>query len=218
MASLNVGNLGDYLREQRRNAQLSLRQLADAAGVSNPYLSQIERGLRKPSAEVLQQVAKALRISAETLYVRAGILDAERDRDDVETRAVILADLTLTERQKQVLLQIYESFRKENGFVGPEGGETTGSAGGVDAVGSVDAVGGAGAARGAGVPDDEEAPDATDGSGGGAGIRRRGRRGGGGASAGRRAPSSGKGGPSAERRPRKASGTDTDTDPQQTAG
>ncbi|MEU9475707.1 helix-turn-helix transcriptional regulator [Streptomyces sp. NPDC048191] len=116
MASLNVGNLGDYLREQRRNAQLSLRQLADAAGVSNPYLSQIERGLRKPSAEVLQQVAKALRISAETLYVRAGILDAERDRDEVETRAVILADPSLNERQKQVLLQIYESFRKENGF------------------------------------------------------------------------------------------------------
>ncbi|MET8571238.1 helix-turn-helix transcriptional regulator [Streptomyces sp. NPDC004783] len=118
MASLNVGNLGEYLREQRRNAQLSLRQLADAAGVSNPYLSQIERGLRKPSAEVLQQVAKALRISAETLYVRAGILDAERDREDVETRAVVLADPTLTERQKQVLLQIYESFRKENGFGG----------------------------------------------------------------------------------------------------
>ncbi|MFD4524908.1 helix-turn-helix domain-containing protein [Streptomyces sp. NPDC058470] len=116
MTSLNVGNLGEYLREQRRNAQLSLRQLADAAGVSNPYLSQIERGLRKPSAEVLQQVAKALRISAETLYVRAGILDAERDRDEVETRAAILADPTLNERQKQVLLQIYESFRKENGF------------------------------------------------------------------------------------------------------
>ncbi|MEU6808958.1 helix-turn-helix domain-containing protein [Streptomyces sp. NPDC046831] len=120
MASLNVGNLGEYLREQRRNAQLSLRQLADAAGVSNPYLSQIERGLRKPSAEVLQQVAKALRISAETLYVRAGILDAERDREewqrDGATRAAVLADPTLNERQKQVLLQIYESFRKENGF------------------------------------------------------------------------------------------------------
>ncbi|MER6014810.1 helix-turn-helix domain-containing protein [Streptomyces bluensis] len=120
MASLNVGNLGEYLREQRRNAQLSLRQLAAATGVSNPYLSQIERGLRKPSAEVLQQVAKALRISAETLYVRAGILDAERDgeegRRDGATRAVILADPTLNERQKQVLLQIYESFRKENGF------------------------------------------------------------------------------------------------------
>ncbi|OIK01135.1 helix-turn-helix domain-containing protein [Streptomyces colonosanans] len=120
MASLNVGSLGEYLREQRRSAQLSLRQLADAAGVSNPYLSQIERGLRKPSAEVLQQVAKALRISAETLYVRAGILDAERDREEWRregaTRAVILDDPTLTERQKQVLLQIYESFRKENGF------------------------------------------------------------------------------------------------------
>lgn len=105
MASLNVGNLGDYLREQRRTAQLSLRQLADAAGVSNPYLSQIERGLRKPSAEVLQQVAKALRISAETLYVRAGILD-EKERDELETRAVILADPSINERQKQVLLQI----------------------------------------------------------------------------------------------------------------
>ncbi|MBC9716614.1 helix-turn-helix transcriptional regulator [Streptomyces sp. TRM66268-LWL] len=114
MASLNVGNLGEYLREQRRNAQLSLRQLADAAGVSNPYLSQIERGLRKPSAEILQQLAKALRISAETLYVQAGILD-ERDRDEVETRAAILADPSIDERQKQVLLQIYESFRKENG-------------------------------------------------------------------------------------------------------
>ncbi|MFD3652292.1 helix-turn-helix domain-containing protein [Streptomyces sp. 24-1644] len=115
MASLNVGSLGEYLREQRRTAQLSLRQLADAAGVSNPYLSQIERGLRKPSAEVLQQVAKALRISAETLYVRAGILD-ERERDELETRAVILADPSINERQKNVLLQIYDSFRKENGF------------------------------------------------------------------------------------------------------
>ncbi|MFJ8054688.1 helix-turn-helix domain-containing protein [Streptomyces sp. NPDC096142] len=129
MATLNVGNLGEYLREQRRNAQLSLRQLADAAGVSNPYLSQIERGLRKPSAEVLQQVAKALRISAETLYVRAGILDAERDgeerRREDATRAVVLADPTLTERQKQVLLQIYESFRKENGFGTAEAGDGT---------------------------------------------------------------------------------------------
>jgi transcriptional regulator with XRE-family HTH domain len=137
MASLNVGNLGEYLREQRRTAQLSLRQLADAAGVSNPYLSQIERGLRKPSAEVLQQVAKALRISAETLYVRAGILDAERDRDEVETIAVILADPALNERQKQVLLQIYESFRKENGFgietAGEEEAAATGDVAGADA-------------------------------------------------------------------------------------
>ncbi|MFJ9888460.1 helix-turn-helix domain-containing protein [Streptomyces sp. NPDC091287] len=120
MASLNVGNLGEYLREQRRAAQLSLRQLADATGVSNPYLSQIERGLRKPSADVLQQVAKALRISAETLYVRAGILD-EREREELETRAVILADPSINERQKNVLLQIYDSFRRENGFVpGPD--------------------------------------------------------------------------------------------------
>ncbi|MGP3926487.1 MULTISPECIES: helix-turn-helix domain-containing protein [unclassified Streptomyces] len=116
MASLNVGNLGEFLREQRRSAQLSLRQLADAAGVSNPYLSQIERGLRKPSAEILQQLAKALRISAETLYVQAGILD-ERDREGVEVQSAILTDPTINERQKQVLLQIYESFRKENGLV-----------------------------------------------------------------------------------------------------
>ncbi|MEU0689381.1 helix-turn-helix domain-containing protein [Streptomyces uncialis] len=127
MASLNVGNLGEYLRDQRRSAQLSLRQLAEAAGVSNPYLSQIERGLRKPSAEVLQQVAKALRISAETLYVRAGILD-ERERDELETRAVILGDPSIDEQQKQVLLQIYESFRKENG--------TDGTGAGAGAVGS----------------------------------------------------------------------------------
>ncbi|MEV4437777.1 helix-turn-helix transcriptional regulator [Streptomyces sp. NPDC049577] len=119
MASLNVGNLGEYLREQRRTAQLTLRQLADAAGVSNPYLSQIERGLRKPSAEILQQLAKALRISAETLYVQAGILD-ERDRDEAEVRSVILADPSINERQKQVLLQIYESFRKENALATDE--------------------------------------------------------------------------------------------------
>ena len=115
MASLNVGNLGEFLREQRRNAKLSLRQLADAAGVSNPYLSQIERGLRKPSAEILQQLAKALRISAETLYVQAGILD-ERDREDLlQVPAAIMADPSINDQQKQALLQIYESFRKENG-------------------------------------------------------------------------------------------------------
>ncbi|GLX19018.1 MULTISPECIES: helix-turn-helix domain-containing protein [Streptomyces] len=130
MASLNVGNLGEYLREQRRQAQLSLRQLADAAGVSNPYLSQIERGLRKPSADILQQLAKALRISAETLYVQAGILD-ERDRDEVETRAVILSDPSINERQKQVLLQIYDAFRKENALEadGAPGEDAAGSAG-----------------------------------------------------------------------------------------
>jgi transcriptional regulator with XRE-family HTH domain len=113
MGALKVGGLGEFLREQRRGAQLSLRQLADAAGVSNPYLSQIERGLRKPSAEILQQLAKALRISAETLYVQAGILDA-RERGELEVPAAILMDPSINERQKQVLIQIYESFRKEN--------------------------------------------------------------------------------------------------------
>jgi transcriptional regulator with XRE-family HTH domain len=113
MGALKVSGLGEYLREQRRGAQLSLRQLAEAAGVSNPYLSQIERGLRKPSAEILQQLAKALRISAETLYVQAGILDA-RERDELEVPAAILTDPSINERQKQVLIQIYESFRKEN--------------------------------------------------------------------------------------------------------
>ncbi|MFD0143953.1 MULTISPECIES: helix-turn-helix domain-containing protein [unclassified Streptomyces] len=137
MASLNVGNLGEYLREQRRTAQLSLRQLAEAAGVSNPYLSQIERGLRKPSAEVLQQVAKALRISAETLYVRAGILD-EKERDELETRAVILADPSINERQKQVLLQIYDSFRKENAA---EAAEAVQAVQVTDTAGTADAAG-----------------------------------------------------------------------------
>ncbi|WP_309060745.1 helix-turn-helix domain-containing protein [Streptomyces sp.] len=203
MASLNVGNLGEYLREQRRSAQLSLRQLADAAGVSNPYLSQIERGLRKPSAEVLQQVAKALRISAETLYVRAGILDAERDRDEAGTRAVLLADPTLTERQKQVLLQIYESFRKENGFGGTEDGGTTAEATETDE-----------AAGTAGVPDGVDGSDpAGNAPDSGAAIRRS--RTAGGASAGRRGSTS-KGGTSAGRRPRTTGGSDTD--PQQTAG
>jgi transcriptional regulator with XRE-family HTH domain len=105
-------NLGDYIREQRNSSQISLRQLALAAGVSNPYLSQIERGLRKPSAEILQQIAKALRISAEALYVQAGILDERVGGSEVA--AAIHSDLALSERQKQVLLEIYDSFRKEN--------------------------------------------------------------------------------------------------------
>ena len=112
VATLKVGSLGDYIREQRRSAQFSLRQLSALAGVSNPYLSQIERGLRKPSAEILQQIARALRISAEALYVRAGILEtAEETR---EVTVAVLADDALTERQKQVLLEIYASFRREN--------------------------------------------------------------------------------------------------------
>ena len=116
MPSLHVGSLGEFIRDQRRTAQYSLRQLAEAAGVSNPYLSQIERGLRKPSAEILQQIAKALRISAETLYVRAGILD-EREGDQ-EVATAILADSVLSERQKRVLLDIYETFRHENAASG----------------------------------------------------------------------------------------------------
>ncbi|HSR24517.1 MAG TPA: helix-turn-helix transcriptional regulator [Candidatus Eisenbacteria bacterium] len=113
MTPLNVGSLGEYIRDQRKSAQYSLRQLAEVAGVSNPYLSQIERGLKRPSAEILQQIAKALRISAETLYVRAGILE-ERDASSDVVDAV-LADTTIGVRHKQVLLDIYESFRREHG-------------------------------------------------------------------------------------------------------
>ena len=104
-----VGSLGDYLREQRVSSRLSLRQLAELAGVSNPYLSQIERGLRRPSAEVLQQIAKALRISAEQLYVRAGILSPD-DGVGGSVELAILGDQILTERQKQSLLDVYASF------------------------------------------------------------------------------------------------------------
>jgi transcriptional regulator with XRE-family HTH domain len=108
-----LSGLGEYLKEQRNHAQLSIRQLAEAAGVSNPYLSQIERGLRKPSAGILQQIAKALRISAEQLYVRAGILD-QREDEGQEFAVALLGDPALTERQKRVLLDIYTSFRNEN--------------------------------------------------------------------------------------------------------
>ncbi|WP_407989626.1 helix-turn-helix domain-containing protein [Kitasatospora sp. CMC57] len=128
MASLKVGSLGEYIREQRRNAQYSLRQLAEVAGVSNPYLSQIERGLRKPSAEILQQIAKALRISAETLYVQAGMLE-ERQGEGLELRAAILADPLISERQKQALLAVYDAFLKENQeSVGEPGGAGEGQA------------------------------------------------------------------------------------------
>jgi transcriptional regulator with XRE-family HTH domain len=125
MASLSMRDVGDYIREQRHAAQVSLRQLARLAGVSNPYLSQIERGLRKPSAEILQQIAKGLRISAEQLYIHAGILDEREGDSDVAT--AVLADPGLTERQKQVLLEIYESFCRENAAGAPvrsEDGET----------------------------------------------------------------------------------------------
>ena len=104
-------NIGEYIREQRNTAKISLRELAKQAGVSNPYLSQIERGLRKPSAEILQQIAKGLRISAEVLYVEAGIL---QQREGGALADAIVAATDLTERQKQVLLDVYESFRREN--------------------------------------------------------------------------------------------------------
>ena len=111
MSPVNVGSIGSYIREQREQAKISIRQLAQAAGVSNPYLSQVERGLRRPSADILQQIAKGLRISAEALYVQAGILD-DRPAEKTVTDA-IMADTEITERQKQMLIDIYESFRKE---------------------------------------------------------------------------------------------------------
>jgi transcriptional regulator with XRE-family HTH domain len=112
MSRLPVPDLGGYLREQREAAQLSLRQAAKAAGISNPYLSQIERGLRRPSAEILQQLAKGLRISAEQLYVRAGILDASSPGapEPRDVTVAILADQRLTDRQRRALLDVYQSF------------------------------------------------------------------------------------------------------------
>jgi transcriptional regulator with XRE-family HTH domain len=108
-------DLGEFIRDQRRNARLSLRKLSERAGISNPYLSQIERGLRKPSAEILQSIARGLRISAETLYVRAGILDASAEAGSgADTVGAIVADPTLNDRQKQVLVEIYRSFQAEN--------------------------------------------------------------------------------------------------------
>ena len=104
-----VGSLGDYLKEQRLASRLSLRQLADQVGVSNPYLSQIERGLRRPSAEVMQQLARALRVSAEQLYVRAGIVNPDVDKAG-SVELAVLGDPVLTERQKHSLLDIYQSF------------------------------------------------------------------------------------------------------------
>jgi len=104
--------LGQFIREQRNVGQLSLRKLSEMAGVSNPYLSQIERGLRRPSAEILQQIARALEISAETLYVRAGILD--EPAGEVDVVAEVRRDPTITEEQKKTLVRIYESFRREN--------------------------------------------------------------------------------------------------------
>ena len=113
-------DLGEFIRDQRRIGHLSLRKLSEMAGISNPYLSQIERGLRKPSAEILQQIARALEISSETLYIRAGILDP-RDTD-ADLIGEIRRDPHINEDQKKTLIRIYESFRHENG-PGTESGE-----------------------------------------------------------------------------------------------
>jgi transcriptional regulator with XRE-family HTH domain len=121
-------DLGEFIREQRGMARLSLRRLSDLAGISNPYLSQIERGLRKPSAEILQQIAKALRISAETLYERAGLLEAHEGDDD--TLRAILADPSLTEDAKQTLLKVYLSLRTPPSDAVEPGEGESGSVGG----------------------------------------------------------------------------------------
>lgn len=105
--------LGEFIREQRRVGHLSLRKLSELAGISNPYLSQIERGLRRPSAEILQQIARALSISSETLYIRAGILEERTGTADLVGE--ILRDPFLNEDQKKALVRIYDSFRHENG-------------------------------------------------------------------------------------------------------
>ncbi|HXB88052.1 helix-turn-helix domain-containing protein [Mycobacterium sp.] len=111
VVSTAASDIGSFIRAQREAAQVSVRQLAEKAGVSNPYLSQIERGLRKPSADVLNQIAKALRVSAEVLYVQAGILEPSANS---EVRDAIITDAAITERQKQVLLDIYTSFVQQN--------------------------------------------------------------------------------------------------------
>lgn len=112
MAKIDATKLGEYIREQRGAAQISLRQLAKAADISNPYLSQVERGLRRPSAEILTRIASGLRISAETLYVRAGLL--EERSGDLKVIDAVSEDATLTERQRKALLEIYAAFQTEN--------------------------------------------------------------------------------------------------------
>lgn len=148
-----VGDLGGYLKEQRESARLSLRQLATAAGVSNPYLSQIERGMRRPSAEVLQQIAKGLQISAEALFLRAGLLEDSRGLD---VEVAVQSDVQLTARQKRVLLDIYATFRAENARFATESG--------TDAESSTDAESGTEAEPGSLKP----SPPHAEGPGGGA--------------------------------------------------
>jgi transcriptional regulator with XRE-family HTH domain len=125
--STAASDIGSFIRDLRENAQVSVRQLAERSGVSNPYLSQVERGLRKPSADVLNQIAKALRISAEVLYVRAGILEPS---ETSHVRDAIITDTAITERQKQILLDIYASFTQQKESTNeecPNGGETANS-------------------------------------------------------------------------------------------
>ena len=114
---MKIRQLGEFIRNQRKGARLSLKAVSAAAGVSIPYLSQIERGLRKPSADILQAIAKGLRISAETLYVQAGILE---DRPIPDVAAAIMGDTAINERQKQALVQIYQAFRDEAKRGGPK--------------------------------------------------------------------------------------------------
>ena len=114
-----LADLGEFIRDQRRTARMSLRKLSELAGISNPYLSQIERGLRKPSAEILQAIARGLRISAETLYVRAGILEERGEGLDLE--AEIQRDTSISERQRQALIEIYRSFQLEHANEGRPG-------------------------------------------------------------------------------------------------
>jgi transcriptional regulator with XRE-family HTH domain len=109
---MDVRGLGTYIREQRRKSSLTLRKLSGAAGVSIPYLSQVERGLRKPSADILQGIARGLQISAETLFVQAGMLE---HRPATDVIAAVMADQGINERQKQALIAIYEAFRDEAG-------------------------------------------------------------------------------------------------------
>jgi transcriptional regulator with XRE-family HTH domain len=118
-------DLGEFIREQRNVGHLSLRKLSELAGISNPYLSQIERGLRKPSAEILQQIARALQISSETLYIRAGILEDRTGSADLVGE--ILRDPYLNEDQKKTLVRIYDSFRRENGNGDAAGAGAAGS-------------------------------------------------------------------------------------------
>src|SRR6201996_91286 len=116
-ASEVASDIGSFIRSQRELAQVSVRQLAERSGVSNPYLSQVERGLRKPSADVLNQIAKALRVSADVLYVQAGMLEPS---DKSQVRDAIITDTAITERQKQVLLDVYGSFLQQNESVHEE--------------------------------------------------------------------------------------------------